>query len=274
MLSTIVCNLFLSFLFTRVIAVDQTRDPSLDAQLKEAPTFLDRSALLPNDEDWFFDFNVQPITTYSPGSVVNANAATFPAMAGLGMTLAMLNLGPCAMLPPHMHPRATNMVMAIEGTTNTFMISENGARMVSETLRPGQMTIFPRASLHTMQNTGSSHNPLSLPPTFLFPLPLRALSVLTVTTGCGNATLVSALDSDDTGTTNIVTQLLNFPPGMVRAAFGNNPFLGNLSNLAAFAPGIGTGSILGDAACIAACKNAGNSSGNSTGNYTGNYTSN
>ena len=72
------------------------------------------------------------------------------------MTLAMLNLGPCAMLPPHYHPRATNLVVAVEGTTQTYMIEENGARVVTETLTPGKMTIFPLASLHTMQNMGVS----------------------------------------------------------------------------------------------------------------------
>lgn len=58
------------------------------------------------------------------------------------------------MLPPHYHPRASNYVVAILGKTNTFMITENGARVVQETLTPGKMTIFPQASLHMMMNTG------------------------------------------------------------------------------------------------------------------------
>lgn len=70
------------------------------------------------------------------------------------MTLAMLNLGPCAMLAPHFHPRATNIVVAIEGSTDTYMVQENGARMVKQSLSPGQMTIFPAGSVHSMQNTG------------------------------------------------------------------------------------------------------------------------
>jgi quercetin dioxygenase-like cupin family protein len=141
---------------TSVLAVDVTVNPALDAALFIAPTQLDRLKQLSSDSDWVFDFTAQPSYTYSPGSVINANAATFPASVGNGMTLAMLNLGPCAMLPPHYHPRATNMVVAVAGTTNTYMIEENGARMVSEILTPGKMTIFPRGSLHSMQNTGMS----------------------------------------------------------------------------------------------------------------------
>lgn len=66
----------------------------------------------------------------------------------------MLNLGPCSMLPPHYHPRASNYVVAVQGTTNTYMITENGARVVQQTLTPGKMTIFPQASMHMMVNTG------------------------------------------------------------------------------------------------------------------------
>jgi hypothetical protein len=34
------------------------------------------------------------------------------------------------------------------------MIEQNGARLVSETLTPGKMTIFLQGSLHSMQNAG------------------------------------------------------------------------------------------------------------------------
>lgn len=135
-------------------AVDITRNLTLDTQLLTAPTDLDALNLISQSPDWVFDFTAQPSYTYSPGSVINANAATFPAAVRNGMTMAMLNLGPCAMLPPHFHPRATNYVVAVAGTTNTYMIEENGARLISETLTPGKMTIFPRGSVHSMQNTG------------------------------------------------------------------------------------------------------------------------
>jgi hypothetical protein len=76
------------------------------------------------------------------------------------MTIAMLNLGPCAMLPPHYHLRATNMVVAI-------------------------------------------------------------VSILINLSGCGNATLVSALNSEDSGTHNILNGLVALPANIVRAVFGN-----------------------------------------------------
>lgn len=131
-----------------------TTNPELVARLKMAATAKDRADLLPRNEDWLFDFRAQPSYTYSPGSVVSANIASFPAAHGHGLTVAMLSLGPCAMLSPHLHPRAANWVTAVEGTTKTWMIQENGVKPIEVVLNPGQMTIFPAGSLHTMQNMG------------------------------------------------------------------------------------------------------------------------
>lgn len=71
------------------------------------------------------------------------------------LPVAMLNLGPCSMLPPHLHPRAVNMVVAIHGNKTTYMYEENGARLVTQVLTPGQATVFPQGSMHMMMNTGN-----------------------------------------------------------------------------------------------------------------------
>jgi oxalate decarboxylase/phosphoglucose isomerase-like protein (cupin superfamily) len=136
--------------------LDKTNDQDLVSRLKLAATVYDKHQILTKDEDWVYDFNsAQPADSFKPGSVKNANAATFPAMTGHGMTVSQLNLGPCAMLPAHYHPRATNMVMAITGNTTTWMVNENGVRTVTTTLTPGKMTIFPTGSIHCMQNNGA-----------------------------------------------------------------------------------------------------------------------
>lgn len=58
------------------------------------------------------------------------------------------------MLPMHYHPRGSNYVYSVFGTTHTFMIQENGAGVVQQVLPAGKMTIFPQASLHMMMNIG------------------------------------------------------------------------------------------------------------------------
>jgi len=148
--------IYLLTLLSPVQAVDKTINPIINAALKLAATNLDRYSTLKEDAAWRFDFRAQASYTFTPGSVVNANAATFPALTGIGMTIAMLNLGPCTMLPPHAHPRATNVVVAMTGNTTSYMVGENGAGVVKAELVPGTLTIFPVGSLHAMQNNSMS----------------------------------------------------------------------------------------------------------------------
>lgn len=69
------------------LAVDIDADPELVQKLRMANTNLDRMKLLPHDSDWLYDFTKSDKYTFAPGGVVNANAATFPATVGQGMTM-------------------------------------------------------------------------------------------------------------------------------------------------------------------------------------------
>lgn len=82
----------ISFVVAAILAgvalgVDNDVNSDLVAKLRMANTNLDRMKLLPKDEDWFFDFTKQDKYTFAPGGVINANAATFPATVGQGMTM-------------------------------------------------------------------------------------------------------------------------------------------------------------------------------------------
>src|SRR5271156_5303807 len=107
-------------------AVDTDVDPIAVAALLTIPQGLDRFRYLPNSSNWVYDFNTNPKDTFSPGGVAIASRATFPAMTGTGLTISLLSLGPCSMLPFHLH-RGSNAVTAFAGTTDTYMVQENGA---------------------------------------------------------------------------------------------------------------------------------------------------
>jgi hypothetical protein len=74
--------------------------------------------------------------------------------------------------------------------------------------------------------------------------------LLTDFQGCGNSTLISALNADDTGTTNLLNALFSLPDYMVAAAFGSKD---NATSFGANVPAVGTGAAMGSAECRAKC---------------------
>jgi hypothetical protein len=129
-------------------------NPNLNAMLKMAATNYDRHAILAKDSDWYYDFFNHKDYENPIGASIAADAATFPAVTGMGISYALLKLGPCSMLPPHFHQRAHNAVIGIKGNVTSWMINENGVRTVKVDIVPYRMTLFPQGSLHTMQNNG------------------------------------------------------------------------------------------------------------------------
>lgn len=165
------------------------------------------------------------------------------------------------------------MVVAIHGNTTTYMYEENGARLVTQDLTPGQATIFPQGSMHMMMNTGTSsvkpfskvnrcHEKTITGPFLLENIPGRLLSPLLalvtikltdapISTGCENSQLVSALDHDDPGTVNMGEVFVNgFPFDLVNAAFGQD--LASDDVKSKMTP-VGTGSNWGPESCLKRC---------------------
>jgi hypothetical protein len=237
-----------------------------------AATNFDRQALLPADTDWYYDFDSNPNYDSPNGAVINADAASFPALTGMGSSIALLKLAPCGMLPPHLHPRATNLVTAITGNTTSYMIGENGVKTRKVDLIPMRVTIFPQGSLHTMQNNGIFFPPLSLFSSLsttrsgacgsqrqdilvFYPVLITCIRIsgtlLTTLTDCEPALLLSALNSDDSGTLNILPSLWTVPQDVISAGFGDASL--NTENLGQTIPAVGTGAIIGSAECKRRC---------------------
>lgn len=249
----------------RISAIDQDADPILVVQLTTANAALDRNELLSSENQWVYDHCQNPHYSWQPGSVTSANKATFPAMWGMGLTISMLNLGPCAILPPHLHPRGNNAVVAVAGNTTTYMIQENGAGVVQTTLTPGKMTIFPMGSIHTMVNNSMSESRVYvISSSHIFRGPKADPCE-----DCEPAQLVSALSSDDPGILNIANALWNLPFEFLEVVLGESASSYNTSARAI--PPIGTGSNFGFPECIARCNITASSNTTVSSNMTGSW---
>lgn len=157
------------------------------------------------------------------------------------------------------------------------MIAENGARTVHTTITAGKMTIFPAGSVHTMANRGTAvtcscytYLPCAIHPSIIpsrsgtfrkaplhatMPSSRFASIVADTSIECTNTQLVSALNSDDSGTHNIANALFSLPNGILQAAFGYYQF--DMNGTAASIPAVGTGSASGTKECLARCRGEG-----------------
>ncbi|EPS41620.1 hypothetical protein H072_4496 [Dactylellina haptotyla CBS 200.50] len=216
-------TLWLASLTASLVAGYPTENSEFAVQLKMQTTQLDRLGSLDNNGKWFFNFTAQSSYVGDPGSVVTANVATFPAVIGNGMSMALITLAPCGMLPAHIHPRASNYVVGTKGSTRTYFFEENGARVVLGTLNPGVMTIFPQAALHTMFNDR-----------------------------CTESTLISALSSEDPGTLTFANSLFELPKDLISSAFG-----ADMSLLKNRIPALASNAIAGTRDCLARCRRSG-----------------
>ena len=128
---------------------------TLYQQLVLAPNAVERQALL-KDEDMIFKFD-DPlrkvgVAAGEGGEIVRADHATFPALVGQGGALAIGFLGPCGFNTPHVHPRAAELNLVIEGHLFANVVNENEARFINHTLGKYEMTVFPQGAVHTEFN--------------------------------------------------------------------------------------------------------------------------
>lgn len=143
---------------TNVAAPGTTTSASgltLFQQLVLAPNAVDRLALL-EDKDFVFDFadntRTAGVTKGEGGKIVRADHATFPALVGQGGAVAIGFLGPCGFNTPHVHPRAAELNLVVEGRLFASVTAENGARHLNHTLNKFEMTVFPQGAVHTEFN--------------------------------------------------------------------------------------------------------------------------
>jgi hypothetical protein len=54
---------------------------------------------------------------------------------------------------PHVHPRATEINFAVNGTLRTGFLNENGDRFVANDVPFGSAAVFPRGAIHFEMNT-------------------------------------------------------------------------------------------------------------------------
>ncbi|KAG8649821.1 germin-like protein subfamily 1 member 7 [Manihot esculenta] len=91
-------------------------------------------------------------------NVTLLNVDRIPGLNTLGISLARLDFAPNGGLnPPHIHPRATEILVVIEGTLYVGFVTSNPNRLITKVLYPGDVFVFPIGLIHFQFNVGKTN---------------------------------------------------------------------------------------------------------------------
>ncbi|XP_010053013.2 putative germin-like protein 2-1 [Eucalyptus grandis] len=87
--------------------------------------------------------------------VTPVTVAQLPGLNTLGISMARIDIAPWGINPPHTHPRASEILLALEGTLEVGFITSNpDNRLISKILQKGDVFVFPQGLIHYQRNTG------------------------------------------------------------------------------------------------------------------------
>lgn len=86
-------------------------------------------------------------------AVTPAFDAQFPAVNGLGISIARLDLAPGGVIPLHVHPNGNEVLVVTQGSIAAGFVSSSNA-VYYKTLHKGDVMIFPQGLLHFQINAG------------------------------------------------------------------------------------------------------------------------
>jgi quercetin dioxygenase-like cupin family protein len=96
----------------------------------------------------------------APRATVNlASVDTFPGLNTLGLSIARIDFPANGGLnPPHVHPRATEVLFLVQGTLTVGFVSTTNNTLFQSTLSAGDLFVFPRGLPHFQINL-DKHKP-------------------------------------------------------------------------------------------------------------------
>ncbi|KAF2682096.1 hypothetical protein K458DRAFT_391131 [Lentithecium fluviatile CBS 122367] len=159
-----------------------TDNTELIAKLKTDATAIKRFQRLLTDggqllsgtkltERIIFDFNkeVSSIPGGKGGTTRISNIESFPILIGSGISMTRASLGPCGVVIPHVHPRATEYFLLVDGEVDFGYMLELGLLgpavpnpVIEGKLNANQGTVFPQGSIHFQINNSPDCKPANI----------------------------------------------------------------------------------------------------------------
>ncbi|XP_041026699.1 putative germin-like protein 2-1 [Juglans microcarpa x Juglans regia] len=90
--------------------------------------------------------------------VTPLTAAQIPGLNTLGISLARIDYAPWGINPPHTHPRASEILLVLEGSLEVGFVTSNPEnRQITKVLQKGDVFVFPVGLIHYQRNVGNGN---------------------------------------------------------------------------------------------------------------------
>ncbi|XAR65000.1 hypothetical protein NMG60_11008927 [Bertholletia excelsa] len=89
------------------------------------------------------------------------NTANLPGLNTQGLSLARIDLAANGIVPPHSHPRASEVTICLKGSILVGFVNTTNF-LYTQNLRPGDSFVFPRGLVHFLYNVDPMASALAL----------------------------------------------------------------------------------------------------------------
>ncbi|RID71087.1 hypothetical protein BRARA_C03044 [Brassica rapa] len=116
--------------------------------------------LVTSNDFYFSGLNTPGNTNNRLGSsVTNVDVRRIPGLNTLGVALSRFDFAPGGQIPPHIHPRASQLILVLEGTLLVGFVSSNdyNSTLFSKVLYPGDVFAFPVGLVQFHANIGKTN---------------------------------------------------------------------------------------------------------------------
>ncbi|KAL5552977.1 hypothetical protein UlMin_040378 [Ulmus minor] len=93
--------------------------------------------------------------------ITQTNTINLPGLNTLGLTLARVDIAANGLVPPHWHPRASEVTICLEGALLVGFV-DTSDRLYTQNLGPGESFVFPKGLIHFLFNMNSQGPALTI----------------------------------------------------------------------------------------------------------------
>ncbi|KAK7404850.1 hypothetical protein VNO78_05856 [Psophocarpus tetragonolobus] len=116
------------------------------------------------DANFFTYTGFRVLVGQSPPStfkVLKATMGEFPALNGQSVSYAVLQFPAGSVNPPHTHPRSAELLFLLQGALQVGFVDTTN-KLFTQTLRAGDLFVFPKALVHFQHNADTAKPALAL----------------------------------------------------------------------------------------------------------------